>query len=260
MNLFSKDIYKNLRPKKLNFFKGMKLPDFPSIKDVEYKDALIYPRFVFKDEAEKAIFETSDYKKISSILGNTTLQAESIFNYENRQYRILEISIEVLDIVIDYSNGQTEYFIGEPIPFHLEIHIKVKNTNLYEIANEFANKCYNLLEREGELTDGEKIKLIEFRSEAERCYLKLISNIEFPELYFNYGVFKSSCDLNEEAVELIKKALKLEPNNPKINYGLGFEYGNLNDTELEYYYMKKASELYYEPADEYLREYFPNGI
>jgi len=260
MNLFKKDIYKNIRPKKTNSIMGMNLPDFPSIKDIEYKDALIYPRFVFKDEEEKAIFETSDYKKISSILGNTTLKSNSIFNYENKQYRISEILVEVLDIVIDYSNGHTDYYIGKSIPFHLEIRVKVKNTNLYEIANDFANKSYELIELEGELTDGEKIKLIEFRSEAERCYLKLINNIEFPELYFNYGIFKSSCDLNEEAIELMKKALKLEPNNPKINYGLGFEYGNLEETELEYYYMKKASELDYKQADDYLKEYYPNGI
>ncbi len=52
MNLFKRDIYKNLRPKKTNSFMGMNLPDFPSIKDIEYKDALIYPRFVFKDDEE----------------------------------------------------------------------------------------------------------------------------------------------------------------------------------------------------------------
>ncbi|SRX73377.1 tetratricopeptide repeat protein [Aequorivita antarctica] len=260
MSLFKKDIYKNLRPKKVNSFMGINLPDFPSINDIEYKDALIYPRFVFKDEGEKAIFETSDYKKISSILGNTTLKIESIFNYENKQYRISDISVEVLDIVIDYSNGHTDYFIGNPIPFHLEIRVKVKNTNLYEIANDFANKSYKLIEQEKELTDAEKFKLIEFQAEAEKCYLKLINNIEFPELYFNYGIFKSSCGLNDEAIELIKKALKLEPNNPKINYGLGFEYGKLRENKLEYYYMKKASELDYEEAKVYLKEYFPNGI
>ncbi|QQR97630.1 MAG: hypothetical protein IPK18_12405 [Sphingobacteriales bacterium] len=258
MSLFKKDIYKNLRPKKTNTFMGMNLPDFPSIKDIEYKDALIYPRFVFKDEEEKPIFETSDYKEISSILGNTTLKTESIFNYKHRQYKISEISVEVLDIVIDYSNGHTEYYIGKPIPFHLEIRVKVKHTNLFEIANENAIKCAELIEK-GNLTTIEELRLIEYKSEAETCFQKLVNNIDdIPEIYFNYGLFKYTFELNEEAINLIKKAIKIAPTNAQIIFELGCIYGEIDDAELEYKYVKMASDLNLEEAKEYLIDNFEN--
>lgn len=256
MSLFKKDIYRNLRPKKTNSLMGMKFPDFPSIKDIEYKDALIYPRFVFKDEEEKAIFETSDYKEISSILGNTTLKTKSIFNYKKKQYRISEISVEVLDIVIDYSNGHTDYYIGKPIPFHLEIRVKVKHTNLYEIANDFAKKCYELIEK-NELTDVDKFNLIQYESEAKNCYEKLVNNIDdIAEIYFNYGIFKYAFDLENEAIELIKKAIEIEPKNAKINFELGCIYGELEKPELEYKYVKLASDLNLKEANDYLKENF----
>lgn len=123
-----KDIYKALRPTpKPEEFLGMK---FRKMSEIDYNDALIYPRFKFLDvdkpQIGTGIFETSDYKKILEIIGDRTLLVGSIFAYNKTSYEITKINIDILDIVIDYSNGHTNYYTGKAIPFHVEIHIYAK--------------------------------------------------------------------------------------------------------------------------------------
>ncbi|WP_282055962.1 tetratricopeptide repeat protein [Maribacter luteus] len=255
---FKKDIYKALRAKSDNSIIGRK---FKNIKDIDYQEALVYPRFKFvygnKPILESGIFETSDYKKLMEIVGVKQLSRGAKISYNKKTYEIIDITVDILDIVIDYSNGHTDYFIGNPIPFHIEINILLKDTNIYEIANEFAKK-FALLNEKKDLDPNEIILLNNYKSEAERCYSIMIDEIDnIPEIFYQYAIFKSECNLHQEAIELMIRAIKLAPYNPQMNFELGWEYGYIQETELEYKYVKKASELGYKEAKQYLEENFP---
>jgi hypothetical protein len=259
---FKKDIYKALRPIPDNSYLGMK---FLKMLDVDYKDALIYPRFKFLDvdkpHLKNGIFETSDYKKILEIIGERTLSVGSIFGYNKSNFEITSISVDILDIVIDYSNGHTDYYIGKAIPFHLEISFSVKNRNYWDITLDFANK-YRALKDKENLSVSEKWELIKNKSEAERCFDKILSQITTGkiqgkvaiDIYRAYGVFKSDCKEHLEAINLFNKALEIEPLNSEMLFYIGYEYGLINNDEMGLKYLKKAAELGSKEASNYIDE------
>jgi hypothetical protein len=259
---FKKDIYKSIRPKPANNSLGM---TFKYIKDVNYEDALIYPRFKFLDidkpDMENGIFETSDYKKIVEIFGNTTLSKGSIIAYEKKNYEIKSISVDIIDSVIDYSIGHTSYYIGKAIPFHIEITVLVKNKNYWEITLEYAEK-YRELKNKENLSASEKIALITNKSEAESCFTNILLRIEdnslqgnvAVDIYRAYGIFKSDCKEHMEAINLFRKALEIDPLNSELHFYIGYEYGLLPNEELGLKYLKKAVELGSNEASNYLDE------
>ena len=216
---FKKDIYKALRPDTGDIFFGTK---FKRISTISYKDALIYPRFKFLMADSKlmddGIFETSDYQKLLEIIGNVQLSVGSKIEYESKLYEISDVSIAILDIVIDYSNGHTDYYIGEPIPFHLEITILLKDISILDIAIEASEK-YGKLKSLKSLDFAEDLILSSHKEEAERCFSILLSSgITDESIYQLYALFKSECDEHEEAIELFSEALKLNPLSDEINF------------------------------------------
>lgn len=259
---FKKDIYKALRPTPDNSYLGMA---FLKMSDVDYKDALIYPRFKFLDvdkpHLKNGIFETSDYKKLLEIIGDRTLSVGSIFGYNKSNYEITSISVDVLDIVIDYSNGHTDYYIGKAIPFHLEISVLVKNRNYWDITLEFAKK-YSELQKKENLSVSEKLELITNKSEAERCFENILSHIKDDafqdkvavDIYRAYGIFKSDCKEHLEAINFFSKALEIDPSNSELHFYIGYEYGLIDNDEMGLKYMKKAADLGSKEASDYIDE------
>ncbi len=259
---FKKDIYKALRPTPDNSFLGMA---FKKMSDVDYNDALIYPRFKFLDvdkpHRENGIFETSDYKKILEIIGNTTLSVGSIFSYNKSNYEITSISVVILDIVIDYSNGHTDYYIGKAIPFHVEISVLVKKRDYWDITLEFAKK-YSELKGKENLSLSEKVELSTNKFEAERCFEKILSTIKGDtiqnkvavDIYRVYGIFKSDCKEHLEAISLFSQALEFDPSNSELHFYIGYEYGLIDNDEVGLKYLKKAAALGSKEASDYIDE------
>lgn len=259
---FKKDIYRALRPVKDGTPFGGK---FKNISEIEYSDALIYPRFKFcfanKPIIQNGLFETSDYKKLYEIIGNRPLSVGSIFSYSGRNYVIKAISIDVLDIVIDYSNGHTNYYIGKPIPFHLEILISIEERNYWDITLEFTRK-YSELKSKETLSVAENLELIITKSEAEKCFANLISQIAdasispavSKDIYRAYGIFKSDCKEHKLAVDMFKKALEFDHINAELHFYIGYEYGLVNEDETALKYLKKAVELGSNEAQDYINE------
>ncbi len=257
---FKKDIYKALRPTTNSSFSGMA---FKKMSDVSYDDALIYPRFKFfdadKPHRENGIFETSDYKKILEIIGDRTLSVGSFFGYNKSNYEITSISVDILDVVIDYSNGHTDYYIGKAIPFHLEILVMVKKKDYWDITLEFANKYSELKDKEN-LTVSEKWQLITYKHEAERYFEESLPHIKVGEIQGNvavdiyraYGIFKSDCKEHLEAITLFGKALEIDPSNSELHFYIGYEYGMINNDEMGLKYLKKAADLGSKEASDYI--------
>ncbi|MBS4028858.1 MAG: hypothetical protein KGZ58_09485 [Ignavibacteriales bacterium] len=259
---FKKDIYKALRPTPDNSFLGMA---FKKMSDVNYKDALIYPRFKFfdadKPHRENGIFETSDYKKILEIIGNRTLSVGSIFGYNKINYEITSISVDILDIVIDYSNGHTDYYVGKAIPFHVEISVLVKKRDYWDITLEFAKK-YSELKNKENLSVSEKLELITNKNEAERCFENILSHIKNDaiqgkvavDIYRAYGIFKSDCKQHLEAIALFSQAIEIDPLNSELHFYIGYEYGLIPNDEMGLKYLKKAADLGSKEASDYIDE------
>lgn len=259
---FKKDIYKTLRPTHDNSYLGL---TFKKMTEVGYDEALIYPRFKFLDvdkpHLNNGVFETSDYKIILEIFGNTTLSVGSIFIYNKNNYEITHISVDVLDIVVDYSNGYTDYYIGKPVPFHIEIIVLVKNRNYWDITIEFAEK-YSELKRKENLTTSESLELITNKNEAEKSFKNILSQIKEDtlnskvglDIYRAYGIFKSDCQEHEEAIKLFNKALDIDPLNDELHFYIGYEYGMINNDELGLKYLQKAVELGSKEASNYIDE------
>jgi tetratricopeptide (TPR) repeat protein len=256
---FNKDIYRKLRP-----YTNKPL-DFKSILDVEYNEALLYPRFKFLDtekpKFQNGIFETSDYKKLLEVIGSITLSVGSIFSYSKNNYEISSITVEILDIVIDYSNGHTDYYIGNAIPFQIEIHVLAKKISFWDITLGFAKKVSKLANKK-DLSSKEEVEFITSKSKAENCFQEIISNFDSDprsseiaaEIYKHYGIFKSDCGDYQAAISLFSKALELEPSNAEFHFFIGYEYGLLDNEDLAIQFLKKAVELGSKDAKDYLEK------
>jgi hypothetical protein len=253
----SKDIYKALRPEKADTFSGWK---FKKMSTIDYNNALVYPRFKFlygnKPHRESGIFETSDYKTLLNIVGDRGLVVGGHFAYNNKNYEITLISIDILDIVIDYSNGHTDYYVGKPIPFHIEIEVLVRDTNLFEIAIEFAKK-YTDIKEKGNLNYNDLALLEINKMEAENCFNKILnSNKNNTDIYRIYGMFKSDCDENENAIKLFKAGLELDSNNADLHFNIGYEYNLINNKDLALKHLGIAANLGSNEAQKYLNDNF----
>lgn len=259
---FKKDIYKALRPNPEISLLGF---SYKKIFDVDYKDALLYPRFKFLDIdkpfLKNGIFETSDYKEVFKVLGNRTLSVGTFISYKKLNYQIVNIEIDILDIVIDYSNGHTDYYIGNAIPFNVEISISVKYKDFWDITMEFVKKHKELMDKD-DLSDAEKIQLINNKFEAERCFKKILTNFESDknldkavvDIYRAYGIFKSDCKEYLEAIKIFTKALEIDPLNSQLLCYIGYEYGMINNNELCIQFLKRAIELGSNEAYDYMKE------
>jgi tetratricopeptide (TPR) repeat protein len=259
---FKKDIYRPLRPDALELGQGF--PKFKKILDIDYKDALIYPRFKFcyvdKPNIESGIFETSDYKKVFEIFGNESLGIGSIIGYNSKNYEIADITIDILEVVIDYSNGHTDYYIGKSIPFQIEITIYVKDRSFWDITLESAEK-FRELKNKKNLSLEESFQKSKHKHEATRYFKQIINEISKSSfsnevligIYRAYGLFKSDCEEYSEAIDYYNKILIIDPENAEINFFIGYEYGLMNKGSIALDYLNKAADLGYQEAIDYIK-------
>ncbi|MCU0334743.1 MAG: hypothetical protein MUF62_06790 [Chitinophagaceae bacterium] len=261
---FKKDLYKALRPIPDDSYIGLA---FKKMVSINYSDALVYPRFKFlhfdKPYLENGIFETSDYKKLIETIGNPTLKIGAFISFNNENYEIKDIRVEVLDIVIDYSNGHTNYYIGNPVPFNIEIHIKVKKIEYFEIAQDFTNK-YLLLAKKLITTAQERGEMIVLKNEARRVLNDMMLNIESQytdtksliDFYYYYAIFLSVCKEHLEAINLMSKAINIDPLNADFYLFVGHEYRMLEDYQMSLEYLKKSVSLGSNTASDYIESNF----
>ncbi|HHE39317.1 MAG TPA: tetratricopeptide repeat protein [Candidatus Cloacimonetes bacterium] len=73
-------------------------------------------------------------------------------------------------------------------------------------------------------------------------------------IYYNLGVSYGNLGNDEMAVQSYLKAIDINPNDAKVYYNLGIAYGNLGKSDKDLEYTKKAAQLGFKPAQDYLKE------
>lgn len=102
------------------------------------KDIPFYVRFTLYEITEydrKMIFDSSDYSVINEKFGTfnsiqQSFQVGNNFELEEETYNVESVQVDMMELFDDYSNGHTEAYIGEGMPYNIQVFAELKrNTN-----------------------------------------------------------------------------------------------------------------------------------
>jgi hypothetical protein len=120
-----KDISSPLRAKKVASISSF--PKFVNVSDVQNNKISTYPRLTIVQDIDDIIFDSSDFEVINEIFKNKSFNANNILYFNNIEYKIVNIKVDLLTIFDDYSAlGHTPRYKGKSIPYNMQLFIKVE--------------------------------------------------------------------------------------------------------------------------------------
>jgi len=120
-----KDISSPLRAKKVASISSF--PTFVNVSDVQNNKISTYPRLTIVQDIDDIIFDSSDFEVINEIFKNKSFNANNILYFNNIEYKIVNIKVDLLTIFDDYSAlGHTPRYKGKSIPYNMQLFIKVE--------------------------------------------------------------------------------------------------------------------------------------
>lgn len=98
------------------------------------KDIPFYVRFTLYETTEsdrKMIFDSSDYSVINEKFGTFTgiqqaFQVGYNFKLNEINYNVESVQVDMMELFDDYSNGHTKAYIGNDIPYNIQVFAELK--------------------------------------------------------------------------------------------------------------------------------------
>lgn len=106
------------------------------------KDIPFYVRFTLYETTEsdkKMIFDSSDYSVINEKFGTFTgiqqaFEVGGNFKLNEITYNVESVQVDMMELFDDYSNGHTKAYVGDDIPYNIQVFAKLKK-NLHGRTN-----------------------------------------------------------------------------------------------------------------------------